>query len=407
MNSRVESFSQRTRSGLGQSSVIRRIFLLGQELRTKHPERDVIDLSLGNPDLEPPPEVITQLGRLASSEEKGCHRYMDNAGFPFVREALAANLTRSEGVGLTSDTVFMTCGAAGALHILLRALVNPGDEVLLLAPFFAEYTTYVAVHGGLVRVVPLAKEQATFVPDLSAIEQQLSVRTAVLILNSPNNPSGCVYPQSFYASLAELLQRHHESTGRRVEVISDEPYAHLVFSSVHHPSVLQLIPGSWLVRSHSKDLGLAGERIGFIAWQSGGRGEDSAVIDGLRSVARALGFVNAPALMQRLLPYVLDARVDTAVYEDRARIFCDTLNAAGWNVQRPGGTFFVLVPVPLGIGDEEFAELLAEKGVLVVPAAAFGAPGFVRVSLTQDRERIRRAAEAMVSVCAGRSSDIV
>lgn len=397
MNRRLESFSQRTRAGLGQSSVIRKIFLLGQEQRRKHPELEVIDLSLGNPDLEPPIEVTQSLIELVSCDEKGNHRYMDNAGFPAVRANLAAHLSTTERVAITADTVFLTCGAAGALHILLRALVNPGDEVLLLAPYFVEYTTYAAVHGCEVQIVSLDPKKPDFVPDVSSIERHLTARTAVLILNSPNNPSGCVYPEVFYRALAALLRRHEEKTGRRVEVISDEPYAHVLFSSMKHPSVLELVPGSWLVRSHSKDLGLAGERIGFIAWQSEGAG-DGAVTDGLRAVARSLGFVNAPALMQRLLPRVLSARVDTRIYEERAQIFCDTLEAGGWQLQRPGGTFFVLVPVPAGFTDEGYAEALARQGVLVVPAADFGAPGYFRVSLTQDRERIRRAAEVMVAL---------
>lgn len=397
MNSRLESFSQRTRAGLGQSSIIRKIFLLGQEQRRKHPELEIIDLSLGNPDLEPPVEVTQSLIELVSGDEKGSHRYMDNAGFPAVRAALASHLSKTEGVEIAADTVFLTCGAAGALHILLRALVNPGDEVLLLAPYFVEYTTYVAVHGGEVRVVPLDPHKPDFVPDISAIERCLTPRAAALILNSPNNPSGCVYPEVFFRSLAEVLQRHETKTGRRVEVISDEPYAHVLFGSVRQPKVLEMVPGSWLVRSHSKDLGLAGERIGFIAWQSEGAG-DGTVTDGLRMVARALGFVNAPALMQRLLPSVLNARVDTKIYEERAQIFCDTLEAGGWKVQRPGGTFFVLLPVPEGFTDDGFAEALALQGILVVPAAAFGAPGYIRVSLTQDRERIKRAAQVMVSL---------
>jgi aspartate aminotransferase len=218
----------------------------------------------------------------------------------------------------------------------------------------------------------------------------------MLILNSPNNPSGCVYPEDFYQKLAAVLSDHKQRTGNTIHVVSDEPYAMLVFPGAVVPSALRYFDSCWLVRSHSKDLGLAGERIGFIAWVSDASDED--VLNGLRAAARAIGFVNAPALMQRLLPRALGATVEVQTYATRARVFCAILQKGGIAVTPPQGTFFALPRTPAGFSDESFCEAAAQAGVLIVPAASFGAPGHFRASLTQDLGLIERAANILVAV---------
>jgi aspartate aminotransferase len=399
---RHDNLSQWSKRNLSSTSVIRRIFLMGQSLREKNPDVQVIDLSLGNPDLEPPPEVAKALINLAHDTSPGVHRYMDNAGWDWVRGAVARELQEEHKLPIGASSVYMTCGAAGALHILMRALLDPGDEVLLLAPYFVEYTTYLSMHGATPVVVPLRSDivpgahSNCFVPTIDAIRSRLTPKTRMILTNSPNNPSGCVYPLEFWQELDRTLAEHQATTGRSVHVVSDEPYAHLTFEGIELPSVLGLVRNAWLVRSHSKDLGLAGERIGYIAWPSAP--DDDTVLNALRAAARALGFVNAPALMQRLLPLVLRARVNTGIYEDRARIFCGILGEGGLAVERPSGTFFVLPQTPPGFSDEAFCEAAAQQGVLVVPAGAFGAPGFFRVSLTQRIELIEQAAKTLVSI---------
>lgn len=399
---RKDLLSQASRESLASTSVIRRIFLLGQRLREQNPHAEIIDLSLGNPDLEPPQAVVEALERLTRDRTPGRHRYMDNAGWEHVRSAVAKSLVAEQGVGLASSSVYMTCGAAGALHILMSALLDPGDEVLLLAPFFVEYPSYLAVHGALPVIVPMRADALpgtdahAFVPRMADIRAALTAKTRMLMLNSPNNPSGAVYPPAFLRDLQGVLDEHEKQGNKTVHVVSDEPYAHLTFAGTVVPPVLHELKNAWLVRSHSKDLGLAGERIGFIAWPHAS--DDEAVLGAFRAAARAMGFVNAPALMQRLLPEVLGARVATEVYERRAEIFCTTLERGGFAVERPKGTFFCLPRVPMGFSEDAFCQAAAARGVLVVPAAAFGAPGFFRASLTQPDDAIQRAADLLVDV---------
>lgn len=407
---RAELLSSSTRQGLKSSSIIRRIFLLGQKRREEFPGSETIDLSLGNPDLEPPAVVLEALRDLVADSTPGTHRYMDNAGFPEVRAAVAAYLSTTQAVTVRETSVFMTCGAAGALHILMKALLEPGDEVVLLAPYFVEYQTYLRVHGAKSVVVPIhgnSDRDSTaneFVPIVPTISTYLTPQTKMLIINSPNNPSGCVYPAKFYQNLAAALADHKQRTGNTIHVVSDEPYAMLVFPGAEVPSALRYFDSCWLVRSHSKDLGLAGERIGFIAWASDTSDED--VLNGLRAAARAIGFVNAPALMQRLLPRTLGATVEVQTYAARAQVFCEILHKGGMAVTPPEGTFFALPRTPAGFSDESFCEAAAQAGVLIVPAASFGAPGHFRASLTQELGQIERAANILVAIAQARAKPL-
>lgn len=391
----IVGFTCRTLSNMG--SEIRRVFLLGQKLREENPNIDLVDLSLGNPDLEPPAEVHQEIVRLAQEQVAGAHRYMDNAGYPDVREFLARSLQQSEGVSLSRDSVFLTCGAAGALQILLRTLLDPGDEVILLAPFFSEYRPYVTQMGGGVRVVG---SDASHYPNLNQLRESLSPRTKAIIVNSPNNPSGALYPESVLREIADMLSRFHDETGRLVHLISDEPYARLLFDPSELVSVLKLYPAAWLVRSHSKDLGLAGERIGYLAW-----GPELALpetLNALRNSARALGFVNAPALMQRLLPRVFNASVDVSIYEERVNAFVDILHAGGLECTRPRASFFVFPKSPWA-DDNLFTEQLIREGVLAVPGSSFGKPGYFRCSLTQPLDRVLEGARRIVRAARSKS----
>lgn len=374
----------------GMGSEIRRMFLLGEEKRRAHPEVRLIDLSLGNPDLEPPESVRKALVDVASEVVPGAHRYMDNAGYPWVRTFLAQELSKTEGVMLGEKNVFLTCGAAGGIQILMRVLLDPGDEVVLFAPYFSEYVPYSVNMGARPVVVPTNSEHLPCPEDLEAA---LSPQTKLVILNSPNNPSGVVYPRQTCEALFEVLRKHRERTGNIVHVLSDEPYANLIFPGTDYVPLLPLYDAVWMVRSHSKDLGLAGERIGFLAWGPALAGE--ATLGALRNAARALGFVNAPALMQRILPRVFHARVDTGVYRARVNAFCDILAAGGVSCVRPGGTFFVFPKAPTE-DDRAFAASLLENGVLVVPGAGFGKPGYVRCSLSRPLEEVKEAAHLYV-----------
>lgn len=373
-------------------SEIRRTFLLGEERRKANPGARLIDLSLGNPDLDPPREVRDALVAVAADGTPGIHRYMDNAGYADVRAFLAGELTKETGVAVGTDSVFLTCGAAGALQVVMRVVLDPGDEVVLFAPYFSEYVPYTVNLQGEPVCVPTGPDHLPRAEDFEAV---LGERTRLVILNSPNNPTGVVYPEATTNALFDALRRHRARTGRVVHVISDEPYANLVFPPARYVPLLDSYDALWMVRSHSKDLGLAGERIGYVAW-----GEALAApstLGALRNAARAMGFVNAPALMQRVLPRVYGARVDIAEYGRRVKAFTRILREGGVSCVEPGGSFFVFPSAPT-LDDRAFATRLLEAGVLAVPGSGFGKPGYVRCSLTQPQADVEDAASLYVKV---------
>ncbi len=390
-----EIFARRAYEGAASSSLIRNLFEWGREAARARPELDIVDLSLGNPDLEPAPAVRAALRRLVAEETPGRHRYMDNAGFEEVRAAVAAHLSRSSGIPLGADSVYLTCGAAGALQILFAALLDPGDDVLLFAPHFPEYLGFVRSAGATPVVVPPG---AGFQLDFEALEAALTARTRALVLNDPNNPTGVRYPAGVPARLAALLAAHRERTGTLVHIVADEAYSGLAYDRTPRASVLAAWDAAWLVRSCSKDASLAGERIGYFAWGPAMATPETLLL--LRSTARALGFASAPALMQRLLPCALANPLDSSEYLRRCERFVAILSAGNLNAALPDGGFFVFPRSPIA-DDRRFCRLLAERGVLCVPGTAFGAPGYFRASLTQPLARVEVAAGRIVD-CAQR-----
>jgi aspartate aminotransferase len=382
-----EIFASRARAIAASSSLIRHLFECGGEAPMGRPELDIIDLSLGNPDLEPSPEVREALRRLVAEETPGRHCYTDNAGFEDVRETVARHLSLSSGIQLGADSVYLTCGAAGALKIVFGAILDPGDEVVVFAPYFPEYIGFVQSAGATPVVV---RPGAGFQLDLTAFEAALTARTRAVVLNNPNNPTGVRYPASIVARLASMLAAHRERNGTLVHIVADEACSGLVYDGRRSASVLAAWDAVWLVRSCSKDASLAGERIGYFAW--GPELDAPETMPLLRSTARGLGFASAPALMQRLLPYTLAHPLDPIEYRRRCERFVAILRAGGLEAALPGGGFFVFPRSPIA-DDRLFCQLLAERGVLCVPGTAFGAPGYFRASLTQALARIEAAAE--------------
>lgn len=360
---------------MAEGSWIRRMFEEGLVLKQRYGPRGVFDLSLGNPILEPPPAFREALRRLAEHPLPGMHRYMPNAGYPETRQAVAEFLARRTGLPFTPDDIVMTCGAGGAMNVALRALLDPGDEVVYFAPYFPEYPYYIANFGGVPVVCPT---DAAFLPDPSALEAVLSPRTRVVLINSPNNPTGVLYPPERLAALGEVLRRHGERTGRTVYLLSDEPYARLVYDGVEYPSPLLHYPATLVATSFSKDLSLAGERIGYLAL-SPLCPERETVREALVFCNRTLGFVNAPALMQRLVQGLLEERVDVAAYQRKRDFLYDNLVRMGYEVVRPQGAFYLFPRSPLP-DDREFVRLLQEERVLVTPGVGFGTPGHFRIS---------------------------
>ncbi|MGE3550507.1 MAG: pyridoxal phosphate-dependent aminotransferase, partial [Geobacter sp.] len=305
---------------ISRSSWIRKMFEEGAKLRQQYGDDNVYDFTLGNPDVEPPAAFSEALRQLANHPLPGMHRYMNNAGYPETRSAVAAKLSRDAGLAVTAEQVVMTCGAGGALNVVLKTILNPGEEVIILAPYFVEYKFYIDNHGGV--PVEVWTNRETFRLDLAAIEAAITTKTRAIIINTPNNPTGVIYRADELAALGELVKRVQQRTSHQIYVISDEPYARLAYDGQQVPNVFPLIENSVIVTSHSKDLALPGERIGYLAVNPRMATADQFV-EGAVFCNRTLGFVNAPALMQRLVAGLQDSSVDTVAYQQKRDLLYD------------------------------------------------------------------------------------
>lgn len=381
-----------------RSSWIRKMFEQGAKLKAEFGAENIFDFSLGNPDLPPPPEFSKVLRETAADEGPGVHAYMPNSGYPFVREKVAERIAVEQGVALSSEEVLMTCGAAGALNVVLKSLLDPGDEVIILAPFFVEYNFYVDNHGGVAKIVNTDPE---FNLDLAAIDAALGPKTKAVIINSPNNPTGQIYSAADLAGLGELLAASGKKNGSAIYLIADEPYRKIVFDNCEVPSVFQAYRHSVVVSSHSKDLSLPGERIGYIAVHPEAA-DKKELIDALTLANRILGFVNAPALMQRVVAGLAGVSVDCSIYARRRALFCDILEKAGYEFIPPKGAFYIFPKSPIA-DDVEFVNILLAQKILAVPGRGFGAPGYFRLAFCVEDEVIERSANAfraaMAAVC--------
>jgi len=377
------------------SSWIRKMFEEGARLKAEFGAENVFDFSLGNPDLPPPPEFQKTLMALAQKDTPGSHAYMPNGGYPFVRAAVAARISAEQGVTLSADEMLMTCGAAGGLNVTLKALLDPEDEVLILAPFFVEYKFYVDNHGGVSKVVAT---DATFDLDLGAIEAALTERTKAIIINSPNNPTGQIYSKDSLAELGRVLSAASRKYSSTIFLIADEPYRKIVFDGHDVPSIMLAYRNSIVVSSYSKDLSLPGERIGYIALHP--EIDEKVPLTGALTLAnRILGFVNAPALMQRVVAELQGASVDNSIYTRRREKFCKILADAGYEFMPPKGAFYIFPKSPLA-DDAEFVGMLQEQKILAVPGRGFGAPGYFRLAFCVDDSVIERSTAGFLKAMA-------
>jgi aspartate aminotransferase len=377
-----------------KSSWIRKMFEEGAKMKAEFGAENVFDFSLGNPDVPPPAKFVEVLKDLAEHDKPGVHAYMPNGGYPYVRESLSKRLSVEQNVSLTQGDILMTCGAAGGLNVVMKSLLDPGDEVIILAPFFVEYNFYVDNHGGVTTVVAT---DAEFNLDLDAIEAALTEKTKAVLINSPNNPTGQVYSADSLQALGQLLDKAGEKFCRTIYLISDEPYRKIVYDNLMVPSVMEATTNAIVVSSYSKDLSLPGERIGYIAVHPEMK-EKTAMLDAMTLANRILGFVNAPALMQRVVEQLQDVSVDSSIYEKRREIFCTILDDAGFNYVKPKGAFYLFPKTP--IDDVEFCTILQQEKILAVPGRGFGAPGYIRLAFCVDDDVIARSADAFKRVMA-------
>ena len=383
--------SNRISKLMESSSWIRAMFEEGERLKKLHGADKVFDFTLGNPITEPPRELKKEICDLVSREACGMHRYMSNSGYEEVRQEIAAFHRENSRLPFTGSHIIMTVGSAGAINVTLKALLDPGDEVIVLSPFFVEFMFYIENHGG---VMKLAETREDFHLDVDAVEKAITERTKAIILNSPNNPTGVVYREDEIKELAALLEKKR-SEGQRIFIISDEAYRKIVYDDITLPDVFNLYGDTIAVYSHSKDLGLAGERIGYIA--ASPRIEDQGLIDAMIFANRILGFIKAPALMQRLVGRYQKNSVDVADYRQRRDAIYSILVEAGFDVNLPDGTFYIFPKSPI-VDDVELIRVMLEHRILAVPGVGFGRKGYFRIAYCVGMDVIENSRKAFIEV---------
>lgn len=378
--------AKKIEASLSQSSMIRRMFEEGAQLKAKHGADKVYDFTIGNPNLEPPAEFRTALLEAAQDTRPGLHGYMPNAGYSFVRQAVAAYLSQESQIPVTADEIVMTCGAAGALNVVFKTLLDPGEEVLCPKPYFVEYGVYADNHGGILKPVATRED---FSLDLAALEAAMTPRTKAVLLDSPNNPTGQIYSAEELQQLGALLRDANRKYNTIIYLVSDEPYRKIAYDDRVVPNIMHAYEQTIVLTSYSKDLSLPGERIGFLAVHPAIAPKD-LLMAGLIMCNRTLGFVNAPALMQRVVAKLQGKHVDVGLYRKKRDLLCDGLTACGYQVRKPAGAFYLFLKTPIP-DDVTFVNLLQEELILAVPGSGFGGPGHIRLAYCVDDQTIINA----------------
>lgn len=366
-----------------RSSWIRKMFEEGARLKQLHGPQNVFDFSLGNPNLEPSSNLKKAIATAAANQAAGVHAYMPNAGLLQTRNAIADRIAGDEGVKIDGSNVVMTVGAGGALNVVLKTLLNPGDEIVIPKPFFVEYVFYCDNHGGSAVLVPT---KADFSLDVAEIEKAITPKTAAVLINSPNNPTGRIYTQEQIDALADVLRAKSKELGRTIVLVSDEPYRGIIYDGAVVPSILKAYDNSMVVTSFSKDLSIPGERLGYIAMNPAMDNAEQTFA-GLILCNRILGFVNAPSLIQRAVTDHLSDMVDVSVYKRRRDRLYNALVSFGYDVIKPEGAFYLFPKSPIQ-DDVAFVAKLQEKLILTVPGVGFGGPGYFRIAYCVSDETI-------------------
>ena len=387
----MELLNTAIKSHLGNSSMIRRMFEAGIELKKKYGAENVFDYSLGNPDIPAPETVKTALQEIAAQADAPfAFGYMPNAGLPDARKALADKISGEQGVTIGADQVVVTVGAAGGLNVFFRAVLEEGDEVLCPSPYFVEYGFYAGNYGGVLKSVPTKED---FSLDVDAFDKAITAKTRAVIIDSPNNPTGQIYSAQEIAALAEVLKKHSAANGRPIYLISDEPYRFLNFDGVVIPGVFQYYDASVVIGSFSKNLSLAGARIGFIAVNSKLENNEE-LMAGLIMCNRILGFVNAPVIAQKLILKCIDSEVDLNIYRRRRDALAKVLSDAGIEFTMPRGAFYFFPKSPVA-NEQKFVDALLNERVLAVSGKGFGKPGYIRLAFCSiDEKQIAASAES-------------
>jgi aspartate aminotransferase len=368
-------------------SWIRRMFEEGIAMKKQFGAENVFDLSLGNPIMEPPPEFKAELRRIVENPFPGMHGYMENAGYPETRAAVGAQLERETGIHLTEKDVVMSVGAAGAINVALKTILDPDDEVILFLPWFVDYFNYVQNHDGIVKLVPTNEH---FLPRLDELEKAIGPRTRAVLINSPNNPTGAVYDAGLMRDMADILKRKEAEFGNEIFIVSDEPYKKIIYDGLKYPSPLNFHRHSIICTSHSKDLSIAGERIGYVALHPESSHHDE-MMTGFVFCTRVLGFINAPALMQNVVRQLQAVTIPVSEYQRHRDYIYGSLARFGYRVNKPQGAFYIFPKCPIPDDVAFVHELQREHHVLTVPGVAFGTPGYFRLVYCVDDRTLERS----------------
>jgi aspartate aminotransferase len=386
----MQLVSDQIKDFMANSSFIRKMFEQGIELKKQYGPENVYDFSLGNPDLPPPSEVSEALKEIAAAAGSPfALGYMPNAGYPETRETIAGYLTAEQGMKIPSSNVIVTCGAAGGINTFFRAVLTPGDEVICPAPYFVEYDFYAGNFGG--KLCPVKSKPMTFELDLEALDKAFTPNTRAVIVNSPNNPTGQIYSREELEALAQIIRKHSKKNGRVIYLVSDEPYRFLNYDDIAIPSVFDIYEYSVIVGSFSKSLSLAGARIGYLAINPAIE-DASELINGTVMTNRILGYVNAPAVAQKILISCIDTQVDVNIYRERRNAMAKVLDNAGIEYSMPRGAFYFFPKSPVE-DDGAFIRALVDERVLAVPGTGFGYPGYFRLTFCVGMDAIKNSAE--------------
>lgn len=370
------------------SSITRAMFEEGKRLAAIYGKENVYDFSLGNPSVQPPVSVKEALIDIISNEDTTfVHGYMNNSGYEDVREKIATKLNQVHGTSFHTNNIIMTVGAAGGLNVILKTLINPGDEVVTFAPFFGEYKNYADNYDA--KLVVISPDKETFLPNLKELEEKLTKATKAIIVNTPNNPTGVVYSEETIIELSKVLEKKQQEFGTSIYLISDEPYRELVYGDVFVPYITKYYRNTIVGYSYSKSLSLPGERIGYLVIPK--EVDDYEEIFAAASVAtRILGYVNAPSLIQRVVARCLDSEVDVSVYNENRELLYGSLKEYGYSCAKPEGAFYLFVKT-LEEDDKAFCEKAKKHNILIVPGSAFGCPGYCRIAYCVSKNTIEGA----------------
>lgn len=380
------TISKKIENIIAGSSFIRKMFEEGARLKKEYGAENVCDFSLGNPNVPPPEKFNEILRETVSTCGLNDHCYMPNTGYPMVCGSVAQYLSEEQQAPVTAKDILMTCGAAGALNVAFKALLDPGDEVLTPIPCFVEYKFYADNHGGILKTV---KTTPDFELDLEAIAAAISEKTKVFLINSPNNPTGQVYSEASLKALGEILEKKCREYNRTIYLISDEPYRKIVFDDVEVPSIFTSYRESIIGTSYSKDISIPGERIGFVAVNPAATYKND-LLAAMAVTNRILGYVNAPALMQRVVACMQGMSVDISEYARKREMLCEGLAGFGYEFIKPPGTFYLFPRSPIP-DDVKFADALKEERILVVPGSGFNGPGHFRIAFCVSDETIKNS----------------